>query len=153
MNTLPADRAARDMLGAVDYLLARDECTSGKVGVIGFCMGGMLSIILAAIGGDKIGAATPFYGAPIFGNAPDWDNLSAPIRGHFAEIEDFFKPEVVKQLEADLKAKGKDVEFIVHEGAGHAFANETNAMGTYKSDLAEECLGDAFAFLKQHLSA
>ena len=152
MNTLPADRAARDMLGAVDYLLSRDECTSDKVGVIGFCMGGMLSMILAAIGGDKIGAAAPFYGAPIFGNAPDWSNLTAPIRGHFADIEDFFKPEVVKQLEADLKAMGKDVDLIVHEGAGHAFANETNAMGTYKQDLANECLADAFDFLKKNLS-
>jgi carboxymethylenebutenolidase len=153
MNTLPADRAARDMLGAVDYLLGRDECTSAKLGVIGFCMGGMLSMILAAIGGDKIGAACPYYGAPVFGNAPDWSNLSAPMSGHFAEVDDFFGPDAVKGLEQELKDLGKDVSFVVHAGAGHAFANETNAIGTYNHDLAEECLAESFAFLKKNLSS
>ncbi len=151
MNTLPGERAARDMLGAVDYLLARDECTSTKVGAIGFCMGGMLTMILAAIGGDKIGAATPFYGAPVFGNAPDWSGLTAPIKGHYAVNDDFFKPAEVTAIEEELKAMGKDVELTIHVGAGHAFTNETNAMGTYDKELAEECLADAFAFLKSHL--
>lgn len=151
MTALPQDRAARDMLGAVDYLLGRDETTSAKVGVIGFCMGGMLAMILGAIGGDKIGAVAPYYGAPVGGPGPDWSGLSAPIRGHFAEIDDFFGPEPIKALEAELKGLGKDVELKVHAGAGHAFANETNAIGTYNKDLAEACLAESFAFLKSSL--
>lgn len=151
MTTLPQDRAARDMLGAVDYLLGRDEVTSSKVGVIGFCMGGMLSMILAAIGGDKIGAAAPYYGAPVGGPGPDWSGLTAPIRGHFAEIDDFFGPPAIQALEAELKGLGKDVALTVHAGAGHAFANETDAIGTYNKDLAEKCLAESFAFLKASL--
>ena len=151
MNTLPADRAARDMLGAVDYLLGRAEVTSSKAGVIGFCMGGMLTMILAAIGGDKIGAACPYYGAPIFGNAPDWSNLTAPISGHFAENDDFFGPDKIRPLEEELRSLGKDVTLKIEPGSGHAFANETNAMGSYDKDLAEACLAESFAFLKQHL--
>ncbi|MDP1793954.1 MAG: dienelactone hydrolase family protein [Acidimicrobiales bacterium] len=151
MNTLPGDRAARDMLGAVDYLLARDEVVGDKVGVVGFCMGGMLSLILGAIGGDKIGAVAPYYGAPVFGNAPDWSGLTAPVSGHFAEIDDFFKPDVVKAMEAELRAMGKDVTLRVHDGAGHAFANETDAMGSYNEDLAETCLAETFAFLHKNL--
>jgi carboxymethylenebutenolidase len=150
MNTLPADRAARDMLGAVDYLLARDEVTSDKLGVIGFCMGGMLTMILAGIGGDKIGAACPYYGAPVFGNAPDWNNLSAPISGHYAGVDEFFGPDMVTPLYDDLKAMGKDVTMVVHEGAQHAFVNEENTDG-YDKELAEECLAESVAFLKKHL--
>lgn len=151
MNTLPADRAARDMLGAVDYLLARDEVSSDKAGVIGFCMGGMLSLILGAIGGDKIGAVAPYYGAPVFGNAPDWSGLTAPVSGHYAEIDDFFGPDAIRAMEAELKALGKDVSLEVHTGAGHAFANETDAIGTYNHDLAEACLAESFAFLRKNL--
>ena len=151
MNTLPGDRAARDMLGAVDYLLARDEVVGDKVGVIGFCMGGMLSLILGAIGGDKIGAVAPYYGAPIFGNAPDWAGLTAPVSGHYAEVDDFFKPEAIAALEAELRGLGKDVTLKVEPGSGHAFTNETNAMGTYDKDLAEACLAESFAFLRKNL--
>ena len=152
MNTLPADRAARDMLGAVDYLLSREECTTDKAGVIGFCMGGMLTMILAGIGGDKIGAACPYYGAPVFGNAPDWNNLTAAISGHYASVDDFFGPDMVKPLYDDLKAMGKDVRYEIHEGAHHAFVNEENTDG-YDKDLAERCLAESVAFLKANLSS
>src|SRR2546430_1224140 len=62
MQTLPPDRAARDMSGAVDYLAGLSETTGEGIGVVGFCMGGMLAFILAAIRGGKIKAAGPFYG-------------------------------------------------------------------------------------------
>src|SRR3954470_5093480 len=62
LTELPVDRAARDLSGAVDYLLAQDSVTSSKVGAIGFCMGGGFVLMLAAQQGDRIGAAVPFYG-------------------------------------------------------------------------------------------
>src|SRR3954453_1427743 len=46
MNTMPPDRAGRDMSGAVDYLAGRPEVTGKGIGVVGFCMGGMLSFII-----------------------------------------------------------------------------------------------------------
>src|SRR5690348_1475026 len=57
LTELPVDRAARDLAGAVDYLLAQDSVTSSKLGAIGFCMGGGFVLSLAAQQGDKIGAA------------------------------------------------------------------------------------------------
>src|SRR5438874_5569826 len=62
MQSLPPDRAARDMSGAVDYLAGLDGVTGSGLGVVGFCMGGMLSLIIAAQRPDKIKAAVPFYG-------------------------------------------------------------------------------------------
>src|SRR4051812_30747668 len=72
MQSLPPDRAARDMGGAIDYLLAHDAVRGAKVGVIGFCMGGMLTLMSTGWQGDKGAVGSPFYGAPLGGRAPGW---------------------------------------------------------------------------------
>jgi carboxymethylenebutenolidase len=152
MQSLPPDRAARDMAGAIDFLLGHDAVQGDKVGVIGFCMGGMLTLMIAALQGDKVGAAAPFYGAPLGDMEPDWSNLTAPCEGHFAEQDDFFPPEAVKELEAKLKGMGKDVDFEVYEGTGHAFANEHDPLGTHDPDAAKDAVGKAIVFLKSKLT-
>src|ERR1700730_9930259 len=43
MQTLPPDRAARDMSAAVDHLAGHEAVTGDALGVVGFCMGGMLA--------------------------------------------------------------------------------------------------------------
>jgi len=151
MQSLPPDRAARDMAGAIDYLLGHDAVRGHKVGVIGFCMGGMLTLMISALQGDKVGAAAPFYGAPLGDMAPDWSGLTASVQGHFAENDDFFGPGPVKELEQQLKDMGKDVEFIVYPGTGHAFANEEDALGTYDPEAAKTAWDRALAFLHSHL--
>ena len=153
MTTLDQQRATRDMGGAVDYLLGRSETTGSAVGVIGFCMGGMLSFLIAAAYGDKVAAVAPWYGAPVFGNAPDWSTMTASVRGHFAETDDFFGPEVITALEEELKGLGKDVSFTIEPGTRHAFGNETNAMGSYDKEAAERCWADSVSFLKSHLGS
>src|SRR5947208_3471189 len=74
MNSLPPDRAARDMGGAVSFLLGHEEVRGHSVGAVGYCMGGMLTMLLAAQQGDRIGAAVAYYGAPLGENEPDWSN-------------------------------------------------------------------------------
>ena len=59
MSTLPIDRAARDMNGAIDFLLAHNGVRGKGVGVIGFCMGGMLTLVLAAQQGERVKVAVP----------------------------------------------------------------------------------------------
>ena len=151
MTTLPPDRAARDMGGAIDYLLSHGAVTGDKVGVIGFCMGGALTLMIAALAGDKVGAAAPFYGAPLGDMAPDWSGLTASVQGHFAEKDDFFTPDAVKQLESELTGMRKDVEFIFYPGTGHAFANEEDPLGNYDADAAKTALDRAKTFLGSHL--
>jgi carboxymethylenebutenolidase len=152
MNSLPPDRAARDMAGAIDYLLGHDGTTGDKVGVIGFCMGGMLTLLISAIQGDKVGAAAPFYGAPLGENEPDWSGLTAPVEGHFAENDDFFPPDAVKKLEKKLKDMGKDVSFEIYPGTGHAFANEQDPLGTHDEGAAKQAVQKAVAFLQANLA-
>jgi carboxymethylenebutenolidase len=152
MSTLPADRAARDMGGAVAFLRAHEAVQGDKVGVVGFCMGGMLALIVAAEQGDKIGAVAPFYGAPLGEGAPDWSTLTAPVHGHYAEGDDFFPPGPIKELEARLRGMGKDVVFEMHPGTGHAFANEENALGTHDEAAAAKAWTTTVAFLRDRLS-
>jgi carboxymethylenebutenolidase len=151
MTTLPIDRAATDMLGAVDYLIAHDAVRGDKVGVVGFCMGGMLALVLAAKGGDKIGAVAPYYGAPLGDGAPDWSGLTAPVRGHYGGADDFFPAPAVEALEKELQAMGKDVVFEVHPGAGHAFTNDANVFGTYDAALSAETWAETVTFLHDKL--
>jgi carboxymethylenebutenolidase len=151
MSTLPMDRAARDMGAAVDFLRGHEAVTGGKVGVVGFCMGGMLTLVVAAQQGDKIGAVVPYYGAPLGDAAPDWTGLTAPVRGHFAADDNFFPADAVRSLEAQLQGLGKDVQFEVHPSCGHAFTNPANVFGTYDPELTGKTWKATLAFLHEKL--
>jgi carboxymethylenebutenolidase len=152
MQSLPPDRAARDMSGAIDYLLGHQAVQRNAVGVIGFCMGGMLTLMIAALQSDRVAAAVPFYGAPLGDMAPDWSGLTASVQGHFAENDDFFPSGPVKALETELQGMGKDVEFIVYPGTGHAFGNEENALGTHDAEATKTAWGRAVDFLRGKLA-
>jgi carboxymethylenebutenolidase len=152
MTSLPPDRAARDMSGAVDYLADHDAVTSDGIGIVGFCMGGLLTFVLAAARPDRIVAAVPFYGFPQGDAQPDYGKITAAIRGHMAEHDDFFPPSGAMHLEEELKALGKDVEFTVHPGSGHAFMAPHNALGTQDEELAARIWPDVTAFLHERLA-
>ena len=151
MNTMPPDRAARDMSGAIDYLAAHSASPKG-VGVVGFCMGGMLSFIIAANRGDKVKAVVPFYGFPQGPMEPDWSKLSASVSGHMAENDSFFPPDKAKALEDKLRKMGKDCTLTVHKGTGHAFMGPHNALGTLDQKLADKIWPEVINFLKDELS-
>lgn len=152
MQSLPPDRAARDMSGAVDYLASHAAVTSQRVGVVGFCMGGMLSFIIATLRPDKVKAVVPFYGFPQGASEPDWTKLAASVRGHMAENDGFFPPTAARALEAKLRGLGKDVTLTVHAGTGHAFMGPHNALGTRDEALAARIWPEVVTFLKDTLS-
>src|SRR4029079_13339736 len=129
MQSLPPDRAGRDMSGAVDYLAGHSAVTSNGIGVVGFCMGGRLAFLIAANRPDKVKALVPFYGFPQGAAEPDWSKLTAKVRGHMAEHDNFCPPAAAKALETKLRGMGKDVVLTVHAGTGHAFMGPHNALG------------------------
>ncbi len=151
MNAMPPDRAARDMSGAIDYLAGLDGVTGSGIGVVGFCMGGMLSFLIAAARPDKVVAVAPFYGFPPPEMEPDWSKLTATIRGHMAEHDDFFTPEGAKALEAKLQGMGKDVSLTIHPGTGHAFMAPHNALGTLNEEVASVIWPQVVEFLHDKL--
>jgi carboxymethylenebutenolidase len=148
MQSLPPDRAARDMSGAIDFLASHPSVSSTSIGVVGFCMGGLLSFIIAAHRPDKVSAVVPFYGFPQGPAEPDWSKLSATISGHMAENDNHFSPEGARALEAKLRGMGKNVTLKVHPGSGHAFMGPHNALGTLDEKLAEKIWPEVVSFLK-----
>ncbi|MEP7202403.1 MAG: dienelactone hydrolase family protein [Ilumatobacteraceae bacterium] len=151
MQSMPPDRAARDMSGAIDYLANLDGVTGNGIGVVGFCMGGMLSFLIAAGRPDKVVAVVPFYGFPQGDSEPDWTNMTAIIRGHVAENDDFFTPGGAAALEARLQGMGKDVTLTLHPGTGHAFMGPHNAFGTLNEEVASEIWPQVIGFLHEQL--
>lgn len=152
MHSLPPDRAGRDMSGAVDYLSDHASVTGKGIGVVGFCMGGMLALIIAANRPDKVKAVVPFYGFPQGPAEPDWSKMDAAVSGHMAEKDDFFPPAAARALEAKLRALGKHVTLTVHPGTGHAFMAPHNALGTFNATLAAEIWPKAVSFLQASLT-
>src|SRR3954452_13688804 len=118
MSTLPMDRAARDMTGAVDFLSDHAATTGDATGAIGFCMGGGLVLTLGCLRPDKGKACVSYYGVVGFDDegAPDWSKLDAAVQGHYAANDDFFPAAKAEALEAGLKGLGKDVTVHVYPG-------------------------------------
>ena len=151
MQSMPPDRAGRDMSGAVDYLASHAAVTSKSIGVVGFCMGGMLSFIIAANRPDKVSAVVPFYGFPSGPFEPDWSRLTATISGHMAENDNHFAPDAARALEAKLRGMGKKVTLKVHPDTGHAFMGPHNALGTLDEKLAAQIWPEVVSFLKDNV--
>ena len=98
-----------------------------------------------------IKAVVPFYGYPSGDMEPDWSGLTATVRGHMAENDDFFGPEGAHALEEKLSGLGKDVSFTVHAGTGHAFMGPHNALGTLDEAKQAEIWPGVLAFLHEQL--
>src|ERR1700684_4532351 len=150
MMAMQLAQAARDMSGAVDEVLRRSTCDN--VGVIGFCMGGGLALVLATQRPDAVAAVVPCYGIIPWPDAqPDYANMSAAVLGHYAEKDDFFTPDAANALAEQLRALGKSVEIIIYPGTDHAFFNDTRPE-VYDADAARALWARTLEFFTAHLS-
>ena len=154
MMAMNIEKAAKDMSGAVDAVAERSSSSNpDKVGVVGFCMGGGLALLLGTLRPDKVKAVAPFYGViPWPAAQPDWSKLAgSAVQGHYAEKDDFANPDTVRQLEQDLKSKGVDVEMFIYPGADHAFFNDTRP-DVHDASASTQAWDRTIAFFKKHLA-
>jgi carboxymethylenebutenolidase len=150
LQELPVDRAARDLAGAVDFLLGNDAVTSSTVGTVGYCMGGGFVLLLAANEGDKIGAAVPFYG--VGPGVPDtYRSVTAPIQGHYGEQDQMYPVAEARKQEQQIREESQgSVEFFYYP-AGHAFHNDKDKLGTYDKASAELAWNRTLEFLRANV--
>ncbi len=151
MMALNMQQAVDDMSGAVDYLSASDRVRGDGVGVVGFCMGGGLALVLACRRPDVVTACVPFYGLIPWRDAePDWAAMGASVQGHYGENDAFFTPDAARRLQEELRELGKDVEFHFYSGADHGFFNDTRR-DVHDADAAGQAWDRTLSFLRSKL--
>jgi carboxymethylenebutenolidase len=149
LMALNMDKAVKQMRGAVKHLLEHPKC-NGQIGSVGFCAGGGLAV-WAAAETPEIGAAVTYYYVMPHGK-PDFSKIEGPVLGHFGTSDDFVSVDAAKALEAELQEAGVEATFEFYEGAGHAFANDHDRLGTYDEGHAKAAWDKTVGFLRKHLS-
>ena len=149
MMALNIEQAEKDLRGAVQHLLSNPSVTAGRVGTVGFCMGGLHSLF-AATKNPQVGACVVFYGIhPKV--QPDLPNLRAPVLGLYAENDNFVPPEAVRELESKLRGLGKSVETHIYPGTDHAFFNDQRPE-VYAPEAARDAWRRTVNFFRRHLT-
>ena len=145
MASLDKEQAVNDIRGAMAHLR---DVTTGRIGVVGFCMGGMLTILTATRSAD-VTAAVSFYGRnpdPI----TDLGNVTAPLLAFYGEEDQGVKVEQAHALKAEMERRGKWVETHVYPGAGHAFFNDARPEA-YNAAAATDSWSRTLAFFAERL--
>lgn len=166
MRALSDPQVLADLQAAVDFLHARAE-VSGRVGITGFCMGGMY-VLMAACSCRGLSAAAPFYGLlshrrgllhdpqgldrarkprePL-AMAPE---LRCPALCFFGEEDEFIPADDVSELERGLARSGQPFEVKRYAGAGHAFMNDTRP-AAFRPEIARDAWARLLRFFGEHL--
>jgi carboxymethylenebutenolidase len=138
-------KAAGDASTAIDFLRRHEACT-GKVGVVGYCWGGLISYLTAVR--HKPDAAVGYYGVGIDKKLDLAKNLSCPLMLHYAGLDQFAGPEVAKLVREAFKDDPR-VAVWEYPKAGHAFARPGGAhFEPASADLADM---RSLSFLIEHL--
>ncbi len=145
----------QDINAAIGYLQSHRAVEPGKIGIVGFCMGGRIVHLMSAVNPD-IKAGVMYYGADPFsawGEGPSpfelTKDISCPIMGHFGEEDKNPSPADMEKLDAEMNRLGKQHEFYSYPNAAHAFANFGSA--NYREHAASASWPRTFGFFEKHL--
>lgn len=133
----------QDVRGAAQYLKTR----GGRVAVMGFCMGGALTLI-AGVKIPELDAGVCFYGIPPT-EAADPHHTKIPLQGHFANQDDWCTPQAVHTLETTLKEARVNHELFRYD-AQHGFFNEQRPE-VYDAEASQQAWTRMLSFLNKHL--
>jgi len=118
------------------------------VGVVGFCMGGLLAFKAAETFGDKLGAAVPVYGVNYQPSPEDAAKVQAPVLAIYGEQDPFVPREQIDRIAEAYRQAGKDLTISVYP-AGHAFFNPDH--GNLHAESAEKAYDQIVSFLREKL--
>jgi len=154
-------RVLGDLQGAAEELRSREDVT-GKIGCIGFCMGGRYTLLFAG-SSDSLDAAVDCWGGFIDKATPDQrstperptpplelsEKLSCPLLAAVGAEDQNPSPQVAEELREHAAKSGQQVKVDVYEGAGHAFLADYRP--SYSPDAAKRLWAEIVPFLSEHL--
>ncbi len=118
LQRFDVDKGMEDITAAVRTLRTRAEVT-GKVGALGFCLGGRLAFLAAARSG--VDCAVSYYGVTIEKYLNEAARIKVPMVLHFASDDQYAPPETVEKIRTAFKGRN-EIEIHVYPGVDHAFA-------------------------------
>jgi len=139
--------AVEEIGSAIDFLLAQEFVRGDKAGIVGFCMGGRLTLMTALVN-DKLAVAVPFYGAPL--TPEEAVQVKAPVLGLYGAEDSGIPVNAVLAMEKALAEAGIDHEIHIYEGAPHAFFNDTRA--SYRPEAAADAWERTLRWFEKYLN-
>lgn len=144
-GSLERARIEQDFIAAARYLKGLPDGT-GKLGAVGFCFGGYIVNMLAAVIPDELDAGVPFYGTPAAEEIRS--QVRGPLMVQLAELDERVNA-TWPDYEETLKANGADYVMHMYPGTNHGFHNDSTAR--YDEEAAELAWTRTMAFFDQHL--
>jgi carboxymethylenebutenolidase len=145
-NAFDADLGVKDIAAVIDHIRADPGC-SGKVGAVGYCLGGLLAFLTATR--TDADASVAYYGVGIEARVAEADKLARPLMLHIAE-EDQFVPKEAQALILQALKNHPQVTAHTYPGRDHAFARHGGEH--YDAAAAKLANGRSLAFFQQHLA-
>jgi len=144
-NALDMDQACDDLGRAIEYLKGC-EFIEGKLGVLGYCLGGTLAYSLAA--NEHLSAGVSYYGSGIGGMLNKIPQMAFPFLFHFAADDHLIAMEEITRLQPLISATG-DGTFRIYDGQRHGFNCAERA--SYSMQAALLAKARTLRFFAQHL--
>jgi carboxymethylenebutenolidase len=132
--------------GALAYLREHPATAGDAVATLGFSMGAGWAVFLSSLAPDAVAASVIFYGS----EAADFGAARAAYLGHFGENDEWEPLDGVRQMEADMRAAGRDVTLYIYPGARHWFVEPNRP--EYDPAAAALAWSRTVAFLGEHLA-
>jgi carboxymethylenebutenolidase len=123
-----------------------DGSVTGKVGAVGYCLGGKLAYLMATR--SDVDASVGYYGVCIQDLLGEASAITKPLMLHVAELDKFVPPDAQEKIKHDL-AKNPVVDVHVYAGVDHAFAR--NGGDHYDAAAATLANQRTESFFKKHL--
>ena len=146
---LDDETITKDLSGGITFLNGQNFARANRIGVTGFCWGGGKALMFTTRSKDL--AASVIY----YGESPrdveDVKNITAPVLGHYGELDERINSGLPK-LEETMKKYGKSFEYKIYAGAPHAFNNDTSPQ-SYRPEAAKEAWSRTLEFFKKHLES
>jgi len=159
VDPIPDARVMADLDGLVAYTKRHPGAQADRIGVTGFCRGGMYTLLFAAHSRD-VKAAVPWYGqikpaktagVRTVGPIEVASQIAAPVLGLYGEADAGIPVPDVKEMEAALKAAGKTAEFVLYKDAPHAFYADYRP--SYRAEAAKDAWAKCAAWFNEYLKA